>query len=160
MAGPGETALRALAGGDLTGWRELPVGLAPAAVEAALGSAPTAQGPVLLFGTGAQLGRYPATAGAPHGLAVWFVAGAADLVEIGEPALAAPVADQLGPPETRVESLLGPGWSQLVYAERGLVVHVSGATDRPRRLYGFAAGPVKQFLTGPLRAIEQRLIPD
>ena len=108
-------------------------------------------GPVALFGRPANLSRYPATAAAPRGIHIWYVAGVAELVQIDEPVPTQPVTEALGPPEAEVDSLLGSSRRQLVYAGRGLTVHVSTFTGVPYRLYGYAPCPVEQFLNAPLR---------
>jgi hypothetical protein len=143
--------LRALTGGDLAAWTGLPAGLARADVEAALDARPEAEGPVVLFGRPATLCRYPATAAAPRGVQIWYVAGVADLAQVDEPVPTQPVTEALGPPEAEVDSLLGSSRRQLVYAGRGLTVHVSAFDGRPYRLYGYAPCPAEQFLDAPLR---------
>ncbi|GIE99657.1 hypothetical protein [Paractinoplanes rishiriensis] len=145
--------LRALADGDLAAWPGLPGGLARADVEAALGAPPEAEGPLGLFGTAATLCRYPATAAAPLGIQIWYVAGAVELVQIDEPVPTQAVTEALGPPEADVDSLLGSSRRQLVYAGRGLTVHVSGITGEPYRLYGYPPCPAEQFLAAPLRYV-------
>jgi hypothetical protein len=128
-----------LAGGDLGGWTGLPPGLTRAAVEAELGPASTA-GDAALFGTAAVLCCY-------GGLSVWYVAGAAELVEVS-----APVADLavLGAPDAVVGSGLGAGLEQRVWAGRGLAAHVWTAGGGVHRLYGFEPAPLDRFLAGPL----------
>ena len=152
-------ALQALVRGELARWTGLADGSTRAVVEGALGGTAVAEGPILLFGTGATLCRYPAVPAAPSGVVVWYVDGAAALVEIPEPALPEPVEAQLGPPEAKVPSLLGSIRTQLVYAGRGLVVHASNLTDLPYRIYGFRACPVEEFLAGPLRSVRSVRIP-
>jgi hypothetical protein len=143
--------LRALAGGDLAAWPGLAEGLARADVEAALDAEAEAEGPVALFGTPATLCRYPATTAAPRGIQIWYAAGVANLVEIDEPVPAVPVTEALGPPEAEVDSLLGSSRRQLIYAGRGLTVHVSAVTGEPYRLFGYTPCPAEQFLEAPLR---------
>jgi hypothetical protein len=143
--------LRALADGDLAAWTGLSVRLARAEVESALDGQPESDGPVALFGRPATLSRYPATAAAPRGIHIWYVAGVAELVQIDEPVPTQAVTESLGPPEAEVESLLGSSRRQLVYAGRGLTVHVSTFTGVPYRLYGYAPCPAEQFLNAPLR---------
>jgi hypothetical protein len=145
--------LRALAGGDLAAWPGLSGGIARADAAAALDAQPEAEGPVALFGRPAALCRYPATAAAPLGIQIWYVGSAAELVQIDEPVPTRPVTEALGPPEAEVDSLLGSSRRQLVYAGRGLTVHVSAFTGRPYRLYGYAPCPVEQFLDAPLRSV-------
>ena len=145
--------LRALAGGELAAWSGLSAGLARADVETALAGQPEAEGPVALFGTPATLCRYPATAAAPRGVQIWYARGAAELIQIDEPVPTRPVAEALGPPEADVDSLLGSSRRQLVYAGRGLTIHVSAFTGEPYRLYAFAPCPTEQFLNSPLRLV-------
>jgi len=152
------SAIRALADGDLAAFHGLPAGLERAALDEALGE-PGPEESGMLGGQPAVNRTYPPRDGAPFGVKAWLEGDAVAVLEIREPPLRAPVGEQLGEPEAKAPSGLGPSYEQRVYGSRGLVLHVSGVTGEVRRLYAVAPQPADQLLAGPLGRVEERRIP-
>lgn len=160
---PDTSPLHALTAGELDRWRGLPPGLGTADVDQVLGPRiPGGDVPSIAFGSAMVLRRYPPALVAPLGIRVWFSADestdGALLVEVDEPRLTRPLEDLLDGPEADLPSLLGTSRRQLVYAERGLTVHVS-MSGEPYRLYGYEPTALATYLESPLRYVASHRIP-
>lgn len=147
-------ALRALADGRLAAWPGLLPGCSRSHVEAALG--PSGDGP---DGSG-RLGpsptafrRYPPAPAGPYGVVVWYVGDAVRLIEINTPHLGDPPEAQLGPPEATAPSRLDGLHTQLIYASRGLTVHLHTYTRALRRIYAYAPTSAEEFLASALSQV-------
>lgn len=153
-------ALRALASGDLRHWHGLEDDCGRANAEAAFG--PSEAGPdgsAMLAYELTAFRRYPPKPVAPYGIVVWFEGDEVVLVEIVQPALAEPLAEQIGPPEATADSGLAAFHSQRIYAGRGLTAHVHDMTDEVLRLYAYRPMTVAAFLASGLAGVETRRIP-
>lgn len=153
-------ALHALAAGRLADWPGLPPGCTRAVVEAALG--PSGDGPDgagRLGPSPAAFRRYPPAPIAPYGLTVWFAGEQATLVEINTPSLAEPPEAQLGPPEAEARSGIDRLHTQLVYAGRGLTIHLHTYTRDLRRIYAYPPTSAEAFLQSWLSQVELRREP-
>jgi hypothetical protein len=153
-------ALRALGAGQLDAWHGLRPTTARQHVEAALG--PSAAGPDgsgRLGDSPASFRRYPAAPAAPYGLTVWYSGDRALLIEINTPSLAVAPEDLLGPPEADVPSKLDAMHSQLIYAQRGLVIHLHNYTRQVKRIYAMPPTTVEMFLASWLSQVEIRREP-
>jgi hypothetical protein len=159
MTGQDDLAgVRALARGDLAAWSGLPAGLAPAALADALGP-PGDEEAGRVGGQPATFRVFPPATAAPFGIKAWLAGDEVWLLEVREPPLLVPLTEQLGEPEATAPSGLGTSYEQRVYGTRGLLLHVSRATDEVRRLYAFAPAPADEVLTGPLGRVEERRVP-
>jgi hypothetical protein len=150
--------LQALAGGDLAAWTGLPAGLTVDDAARALGPA-SAEASAMIGWQLSSFVTFAATPAAPHGIRAWTRLHDVWLLEIQDPELRAPAAEQLGTPDATDRSGLGGSYRQDVYGARGLVVHVSNITDAVRRLYAIAPAPAAEILDGPLGRIEERRVP-
>jgi hypothetical protein len=146
--GAAVTALQRLAAGDLRAWHGVPPGCTPAVVGVALGAGqPPGGAPGTLAGTPMTFQRHgPATT---PGIVVWYLDGAAEVIEMRSPRLMAELTAALGAPDASVPSGLVAGGEQQVFASRGLIAHVA-FDGRVERLYGYAPAPLAEVLAGPL----------
>ena len=150
-------ALHALAAGAIEAWPGLPPGLDRDTIDAALdGEGAGPEETMTLAGAVATVRTYPPTAGAPFGIRAWFEGDQVVALDIREPVLGGPYEDLLGEPEADAPSGLGGSYRQLVYASRGLTLHVSAGTVR--HLYAYAPCTAEQFLASPLAEVEVRRI--
>ena len=142
-------ALRALAEGRLADWPGLLPGCGRPHAEAALG--PSGAGP---DGAG-WLGPSPAAFRhyGPYGIVVWYAGDAVLLIEINTPHLDAPPEALLGPPEATAPSRLDGLHSQLIYARRGLTIHLHTYTRALRRIYAYTPTSAEAFLASPLSQV-------
>ena len=143
-------ALRALVEGRLEAWHGLPAGCSTRDVEAAYG--PGDGGPDgvgSLGGTPTAFRRHSRSPRVPHDVVAWFRDGAVLGVEVTDLKPTRPLAESLGEPEARERSGVGSVHTQLVYASRGLVLHVQNITGAIVRAQGFAACTLDEFRALP-----------
>ena len=100
-------------------------------------------------GEPAELRRYPPTDAAPAGVGCWFLDDMLVGVELREPVVDPEVLAALGPPDLELDSRVGEGWVQEVWADRGLVVH--RRDDHVRMAFGLAPIDLEAWPTDPLR---------
>ena len=152
------TALQALANGELDGWHGLPESCGRDEVEEALG--PSATGPDgvgHLEGGAVAFRDYPPTAFSPAGITVWWKSeDEVAILQMNEPALTETHVVELGVPEKIVESGLHFIARQLVYASRGLTLHIVEKPFRPLRLYAYGATSAEEFLRSAFSRVEVR----
>lgn len=147
-------ALRALAAGRLAEWRGLPPGCGRPHVETAFGpSEPGPDGSGRLGPTPTAFRRYPPTSIGPYGLVVWLVGDQVELIEINTPSLAEAPEAQLGPPEAEAPSRLDAMHIQLIYARRGLTIHLHRFTRQLKRIYAYPATTHEAFLASWLSKV-------
>jgi hypothetical protein len=152
-------ALRALADGKLANWQGLTARCARADAETALGPATGDDQVGDLGGTPTPYRSYPATAGAPEGILVWFRDQRIVLVRVAHPVLGEALETSLGVPEAKERSLLASGHTQWIYASRGVVGHVWGTdTTKLFHLYAFQPMSVDEFRGSWLSKLEIRRI--
>jgi hypothetical protein len=113
----------------------------------------------MLGGALTEFRRFPPTSFAPYGIVVWVEEGEIIAVEIVEPHLPAPIQDQLGAPEAETPSALAAFHTQLIYATRGLALHVHQFRSTVFRLYAFAPTTVADFLASPLAGVATQRTP-
>jgi hypothetical protein len=100
-------------------------------------------------GEPAELRRYPATEAAPAGVTCWFLGDFVVGVELREPEPVDGELARLGPPDEALDSGLGSGWVQEVWADRGLVLH--RREDHVRMAFGLAPIDLEAWRSDPLR---------
>jgi len=140
-------ALRALAAGRLAEWCGLLPGCGRPHVEAAFGpSEPGPDGSGRLGPSPTAFRRYPPAPIGPYGVIVWLVGDKVVLIEINTPSLAEAPEAQLGPPEAEAPSDLDAMHIQLIYASRGLTIHLHRFTRQLKRIYAYPATTHEAFL--------------
>lgn len=147
-------ALKALGEGRLAAWRGLLPGCSRGHAEAALGpSAPGPDGAGRLGPSPAAFRRYPPAPIGPYGVIVWLAGDAVTLIEVNTPALSESPEAQLGPPEAEVPSRLDRLHTQLIYASRGLTLHLHTYTRQLKRIYAYPPTTVEAFLASWLSQV-------
>lgn len=112
-----------------------------------------------MFGGGpAQFRRYPPTAAAPGGLTAWVLGDVVVGLQIRESTPPPSALDDLGEPGAVISSELGPAWSQLLWPDRGLVLHQRDQTIAV--VFGLKPFQAEAWESDPLRwwRIERRSV--
>lgn len=151
--------LRELAAGRYAHFSGLPRGLTRPQVVEALGPAfagPQSDKPAA---DDARTAWYGEAEGAPIGLTVTFYDDLAVRVEIVTPRAAKPIEEQLGPPESVAESLLGTTRDQWIWAERGLTAHVNRISGDVDYLYAYRSMSLDEYLDSSLASVSSTRIP-
>ena len=121
-----------------------------------LGQADAELGPRLLprlaggvFGGEPTLFTRYASAASDDGLTAWVLGELVVGLELHRPRPTAQALDDLDPPSAVISSELGPDWEQLLWPDRGLVLHQRG--DVIAVALGLAPFTVEAWASDPLR---------
>jgi hypothetical protein len=142
-----QASLRALVEGrlgDVTGF----AGCRRADVEIVLGTSPP--GPDAVGGTLGPHRSYP------NGVTVFFAGDTVTAGQILAPRLRQPPRTALGEPEGSAPSRLEPYADQLIWARRGITVHVDRGTGAASWLFFYPPMSVADFLRSPMASAEIR----
>jgi hypothetical protein len=147
--------------GDLTDWRPIPDEAGWPLLLVVRPEVALVPGRTLLLGQPATAYRAEPTAAAPTGTLIWLQHAEITLIEIDGPTLPADATAALGPPAASLPSGFGPAFRQLLWPDRGLIVHLAPSTGRVARIYGHHLTPLAQLSSSPLvrMRIERQLRP-
>ena len=151
-------ALQVLARGELQEWNGLPDDCRRPDIEDALG--PSASGPDgvgHLEGGAIAFRDYPPSEFAPAGITVWWKSQDEPvMLQINEPGITEAQIIELGVPEKILPSGLHFIAKQLIYAKRGVTVHIVEKPFRPLRLYAYESTSVDKFIQSAFSRVEIR----